>query len=285
MEKSKIAVVIDSTTALPKGMLEGLTIHSVPALIMWGKDQLRDGLDIQPAEFYRRLKQSTEMPSTSQASPNAFKNIYEDLLDKGHEVLAVTCSSKISGMYNSAVKAKEMLTNARVEVVDSLSGTMTIGLSLTRMLDAAKQGASLEKCRDILENALDHTGVLMTVDTLEFLHRGGRIGTAKKFLGSLIKLKPIIELVDGGFSGLEQVRTRGKALDRLVDLAVERIGDKKPVYVAAMHANAKDTAEDLIARVQDKIQHARTIVGEVSPVVGVHLGPGTVGLAYMAGVE
>jgi DegV family protein with EDD domain len=180
MEKSKIAVVIDSTTSLPKGMLEGLTIRSAPVLILWGEDQLRDGLDIQPAEFYQRLTKSDEMPSTSQASPITFKNIYEDLLDKGHEILAVTCSSKISGMYNSAVKAKEMLKSTRIEVVDSLSGTMTVGLSLTRMLDAAKEGASLEKCREILENALDHTGVLMTVDTLEFLHRGGRIGSAKK---------------------------------------------------------------------------------------------------------
>lgn len=284
MEKSKIAVVIDSTTSLPKGMLEGLTIRSAPVLILWGQDQLRDGLDIQPAEFYKRLTQSTEMPSTSQASPSTFKTIYEDLLEKGHDILAVTCSSKISGMYNSAVKAKEMLKNAKIEVVDSLSGTMTVGLSLTRMLEAAKEGASLEKCREVLENALEHTGVLMTVDTLEFLHRGGRIGGAKKFLGSLINLKPIIELVNGSFSGLEQVRTRGKALNRLVDLAVERIGEQKPVYIAAMHANAKDAAEELITQVQKKIEYANTIVAEVSPGVGVHLGPGTVGLAYMAGV-
>jgi DegV family protein with EDD domain len=284
MQGSKIAVVIDSTTNLPKGMLKGLTIRSVPALIVWGKEQLRDGIDIQPREFYKRLKQSLEMPSTSQASPLAFKQIYEELLEKGFEVLTVTCSSKLSGMYNSALKAKEMLNDARVDVLDSFSGTMTIGLSLTAMFEAAKQGASLEKCREVMENALKNTGALLTVDTLEFLHRGGRIGGAKKFLGSLLNLKPILEVADGSFAGLEQVRTRDKALNRLVEVAAERIGERKPVYIAAMHADALETAEKLAALVRERIEHAKTIVAEVSPAVGMHLGPGAVGLAYLAGV-
>jgi DegV family protein with EDD domain len=282
MKEPKVAVVIDSTTNLPKGMLKGLTLRSVPVLIIWGKDQLRDGVDIQPNEFYERLEEDSEMPSTSQASPSTFKTIYEELLAKGHEVLTVTCSSKLSGMYNSALKAKEMLKDARVEVIDSLSGTMPIGLSLAKILDSVKKGASLQTCRQEMEKALSQTGALLTVDTLDFLHRGGRIGGAKKFLGSLLNLKPIIELSDGGFAGLEQVRTRGKALTRLVDLTAERIGDRKSVYIAAMHANAKETAEELAVMISNKIKHAKTMVAEVSPGVGVHMGPGTVGLAYLA---
>jgi DegV family protein with EDD domain len=285
MEIPKIAVVIDSTTNIPKDMLKGLPIRSVPALILWGKEQLRDGIDIQPKEFYQRLKSSLVMPTTSQASPGVFKETFEDLLSKGYEVITVTCSSKLSGMYNSALKAKEMLKDARINVVDSLSGTMTIGLSVAAMFEAAKQGATVERCREVLENALANTGALLTVDTLEFLHRGGRIGGAKKFLGSLLNLKPILEVANGSFSGLEQVRTRGKALTRLVEVAAERIGDRRPVFIAAMHADAQQVAEELADRVREKIAHAKTIVAEVSPVVGMHLGPGTVGLAYLAGCE
>lgn len=284
MSETKIAVVIDSTTNLPEGMLQGLTIRSVPALILWGKEQLRDGIDIKPREFYSRLTKSKEMPTTSQASPETFKLIYEELLERGHEILTVTCSSKLSGMYHSALKAKEMLSDARIDVLDSLSGTMTIGLSLTAMFEAAQRGASLAKCREVMETALQNTGALLTVDSLEFLHRGGRIGSAKKYLGSLLNLKPILEVVDGSFAGLEQVRTRGKALGRLVELAAERIGERSPVQLAVMHADARETAEELAERVRQRFASAKTVVAEVSPVVGMHLGPGTVGLAYLAGV-
>lgn len=281
----KIAVVIDSTTTLPKGLLPGMKVRSAPAIIIWEGEELRDGVDIQPEAFFRRLADAKEMPTTSQASPMMFREIYADLLEKGYQILTVTISSKLSGMYSSAVQAKEMFKNAAIEVVDSLTGTMTIGWSLTKVLDAIKEGASLKKCRVVVENAVKNTGVLLTVETLEYLHRGGRIGGAQKFLGSALQLKPILEVVDGEFQGLEKVRTRSKALDRLVDLTLERIGDRRPVEIAALHANAEEVAKQLIEKVQARIEVARVAVTAVSPGVGVHLGPGTVGLAFLAGVE
>jgi len=260
-------------------------MRSAPAIIIWDGEELRDGVDIQADEFFQRLATAEEMPSTSQATPVMFKELYEDLHLRGFQILAVTISSKLSGMYSSAMQAKDMMKQARIEVVDSLTGTMTIGLSLTRMFEELKKGASLEKCRETLEHALSNTSVLLTVETLEFLHRGGRIGAASKFLGSALKLKPILEVVDGSFEGLEKVRTRTKALDRLVDLTIERIGDRRPVEIAALHANAEDVAHQLIEMIQDRIEITRTYVTSVSPGVGVHLGPGTVGLAFLAGVE
>jgi DegV family protein with EDD domain len=285
MMDSKIAVVIDSTTLIPEGILENLPIRSAPAIIIWEGEELRDGVDIQPRQFYTRLQKAKEMPTTSQASPHSFKKIFTELHAKGHEILAVTVSSKLSGMHESAVKAKEMLNEAKIEVVDSLSGTMTIGLSLQKMYSAIKAGASLQKGKQVLENALKNTGVLFTVDTLEFLHRGGRIGGAQRFLATAFRFKPILEVVNGRFEGVERVRTRKKSLERLVDLTIERIAGRKPVYIAAMHANAKEVAEELIEKVNQRMETARSFVSEVSPGVGVHLGPGTVGLAYLAGVE
>ncbi len=262
-----------------------MELKSAPAIIIWEGQELRDGVDIQADEFFQRLATAKEMPSTSQATPVMFQEIYEDLHLRGFQILAVTISSKLSGMYSSAIQAKDMMKQARIEVVDSLTGTMTIGLSLTRMFKELKKGASLEKCRETLEHALANTGVLLTVETLEFLHRGGRIGGASKFLGSALQLKPILELRNGGFEGLEKVRTRKKALERLVDLTIEQIGDRRPVEIAALHANAEDVAHQLIEMVQARIETAKTYVTAVSPGVGVHLGPGTVGLAFMAGVE
>ncbi len=282
--ESKIAVVVDSTTTLPDDLLPGLEVRTAPAMIIWGGEELRDGVDIQANEFYRRLAEAKVMPSTSQATPVMFKEIYEELLDEGYQILVVTISSKLSGMYSSAMQAKEMFPDANIEVVDSLTGTMTVGYALTKMHKALNEGADLRECKRVLEDAVKQTGILLTVETLDYLHRGGRIGTAQKFLGSALKLKPILEVTDGAFEGLERIRTRSKALHRLVDLTIERIGDRRPVHIAALHANAQEVAEQLIEMVKSKIDVLQTAVTAVSPAVGVHLGPGTVGLAFLAGV-
>jgi len=264
--ENKIAVVIDSTTALPKDYLPGMEIQVAPATIIWGGEELRDGVDIQPEEFFDRLAKAQEMPSTSQA-----------------KILVVTISSRLSGMYTSAIQAKEMFEDAKIEVVDSLTGTMTIGLSLGRVFKAIQAGASLQKCREVLENALANTGALLTVDTLEYLHRGGRIGTAQKYLGSALKLKPILEVVDGRLEGIEKVRTRSKALNKLVELTLDRIGDRRPVEIAALHANALDVAVELVEELKKRVEITASYITSVSPGVGTHLGPGTVGVTFLAG--
>jgi len=283
--ENKIAVVIDSTTTLPENYLPEMELQVAPAIIIWGDEELKDGVDIQPKEFFERLATAQVMPSTSQATPFMFQNIYSGLLEKGYQILVVTISSRLSGMYTSAVQAKEMFEDAKIEVVDSLTGTMTIGLSLRRVFDAIKAGASLQECRKVLENALANTGVLLTVDTLEFLHRGGRIGSAQKFLGSALKLKPILELVDGQLEGIEKVRTRSKALSRLVELVLDRIGERRPVEIAALHANAESVAEELVEELKKRLEISVSYVTSVSPGVGTHLGPGTVGVTFLAGGE
>ena len=123
------------------------------------------------------------------------------------------------------------------------------------------------------------------VDTLEFLHRGGRIGGAQRFLGTALNFKPILEVKDGAFEGLERVRTRVKALNRLVELLIERVGDRRPIHLGVLHANAQELAEDLLEMVSQKVDLAQSIISELCPAVGVHLGPGAVGLTFMAGIE
>lgn len=282
---TKVAIVTDSTTNLPEEMMTKYGVHSAPATIIWPGEELRDGIDIQPDDFYARLETSKEIPSTSQASPATFKAIYDELVAKGHDILSLVISQKLSGTYASALQAKEMLPEAQIEVVDSGTGAMALGWVIERVAEAAKAGADLIACKKMALNALKNTGILLMVDTLEYLHRGGRIGGAQRFLGTALNFKPILEVVDGVFEGLERVRTHEKALKRMVELVKERIDDRTPVHLAALHANAASTAERLLEQAKSTVQVAKSMISGVSPAVGTHLGPGTVGLAFLAGED
>lgn len=282
---AKVALVTDSTTYLPTEYLDKYAIHVVPAVVILSGEELRDGIDIQPDEFYTRLGTAKEMPSTSQPSPSAVKEVFEKLLAEGNDILGIFISSKFSGTYDSAEQARAMLANENIEVIDSLTGSMGAGWPILKAAQAALKGASLAECLAIAEKALDNVGVLLTIDTLEFLHRGGRIGGAQRFIGTALKFKPILEIVDGEFVGLERVRTRTKALNRLVELLEERIGRRSPVHLGVLHANALDTAKQLLDQASARVHPIETVISDVSPAVGVHLGPGTIGVAYMAGIE
>jgi DegV family protein with EDD domain len=282
---SKVALVTDSVTYLPKEYLERYPISVVPANIIWSGETLRDGVDIQPAEFYTRLSNAREMPGTSQASPQAFKEVYEALLAKGYDILGVFLSHKLSGIYDSAEQARRMLPGENIEIIDSLTGSMGAGWPILKAARAAVEGANLAECKAIVEIALDNVGILLLVDTLEFLYRGGRIGRAQRLMGAALNFKPILEVANGEFIGLERVRTHRKALKRLVELLQERIQGRSPVSLAALHANAHDVASELLENAIAKVNPVETLISDVSPAVGVHLGPGTVGLAFMAGVE
>jgi DegV family protein with EDD domain len=242
-------------------------------------------VDIQPSEFYTRLKTATVMPSTSQATVATFMKIFQGLLDQGYEILAILVSEKISGTINSATQAKAALpASASIEIVDSQTTAMALGFQLLAVARLLEKGASMSEARALAEKAVQHTGVVFTVDTLEFLHRGGRIGSGTRFLGTLLNFKPILEMRDGRIEAIERVRTRGKSLSRLVDLVEAQIGGRTPLRLAALHANAEADALRVLEEACTRMKVDESLLSIVSPVVGTHAGPGTVGLAYMAGM-
>jgi DegV family protein with EDD domain len=178
-----------------------------------------------------------------------------------------------------------MLTGANIENIDTLSASMGEGWPLLMAIQAAQEGKSLAECREVVKEACNYTGIILTVNTLEFLHRGGRIGGAQRLLGTALNFKPILEVNDGRIEPLERVRTRKKSLARLAELTIERVGDKRPVYMAAIHANAAQDAEQVLEVVAESLPLKARMVTSVAPTVGTHTGPGTVGIAYMAGYE
>ncbi len=282
---SKVALVTDSTGYIPKDLTDKYHITVAPQILIWGKENLEDGVDIQPAEFYSRLKKATVMPGSSQVTVTKFQEIFQHLLEQNYEVLAILISAKLSGTINSAEQAKAMLpAGAPVEIVDSNSTAMGMGYHVLAVARAVEDGASLSECVQLAKEATKHTGIFFAVDTLEFLHRGGRIGSATRFMGTLLNFKPILEVRDGLVEGVERVRTRSKSLDRIVELVEEQIAGRKPVRLATLHANAAEDARAVLEKATSRMGAVESIFSEVSPVIGAHAGPGTVGLCYMAGM-
>lgn len=283
---SKIAIVTDSTSYIPTDLVQKHNITVAPQVLIWDDKTYRDGIDIQSAEFFARLKTSKTMATTSQVSVADMQSIFQGLVDRGHEVLGMFISSKLSGTIQSATQAKDLMENAggKVTIIDTKSTAMAMGFQVLAVAHAANDGANLKDCLALAEKARENTGVFFAVDTLEFLHRGGRIGGAQRFLGTLLNMKPILALQDGRVEGLERIRTKNKAHERILELIVENTKGKSPIHLATLHANAADDAKNLLVKAEKELNLVESIFAELSPVVANHTGPGTVGLAYMAGM-
>ena len=283
---SKIAIVTDSTSYIPGDLVTKHNITVAPQVLIWDDKTYRDGVDIQSADFFARLKTSKTMATTSQVSVADVQSIFQGLVEKDYEVLGIFISSKLSGTIQSATQAKALMESAgdKVTVIDSNSTAMAMGFQALSAARAAQDGANLQDCVALAEKARQNTGLFFAVDTLEFLHRGGRIGGAQRFLGTLLNMKPILALDDGKVEGIERIRTKSKALDRVLELIMENTKGKSPVRIATLHANAPDEAKSLLAKAEKELNPVESIFSEVSPVIANHAGPGTVGLAYMAGM-
>jgi fatty acid kinase fatty acid binding subunit len=283
---SKVALVTDSTSYIPKDVRGKYPITVVPQVVIWEGQTYEDDVTITPEQFYTRLRTAKVMPSTSQASVVNMHKAFKGLIEQGYEVLGIFLSAKLSGTFQSAVLGRDELTSGKekVEYIDSNTTAMAMGFMVLTVARAAMEGASLADCKALAEKAREHVGVYLTVDTLEFLHRGGRIGGAQRFLGTALNLKPILAVEGGRVEAVERVRTRGKALDRLVELVAEKCAGKSPVHMATLHADAEADAKGLLDKITPLVKPVESVFAAVSPAVGANTGPGTVGLAWMAGM-
>lgn len=283
---SKVAIVTDSTSYIPRDLRSKYPITIVPQVVIWEGQTYEDDVTITPEELYTRLRTAKTMPSTSQVSVVNMHNAYSNLLEQGYDVLGIFLSQKLSGTWQSAQLAKEELKagKERVDFVDSETTAMALGFIAMHVAKAAMDGASLAECKALAEKARQHVGIYLTVDTLEFLHRGGRIGGAQRFLGTALNLKPILTVEGGRVEPVERVRTRGKALDRLVELVAEKCAGKSPVRMATLHADSAADAQVMLDKITPMVHPVESVFATISPAVGANTGPGTVGLAWMAGL-
>ncbi len=280
----KVKIITDSTAYLPKAIVKELSIEIIPLHVVWGDEMFRDGVEISPEEFYERLPKSEIMPTTSQPSPKEFSEIYKKYLDKGNDILSIHISSKLSGTVSSAEQAKTSLGIKNIEIIDSYLTSLGTGLQVIAAARAAKKGASLEECKKIVEDLKVKSHIYFLVSTLEFLKRGGRIGGAAALLGTALDLKPILTFNEGAIVSHGRVRTMKKAIVKIVDILEDIVGHKKPFYLGIAQATAPESAAllevEILKRYSSK-DFIEYVEGGLSPVIGVHAGPGALALCFI----
>jgi len=281
---NKVTIVTDSTANLPKETIADLPVEVVPLTLTWDGVTYRDGIDIFPDEFYARLRTSTTMPVTSQTNVATYSQMFTKLLGEGSSILVLPISSGISGSVFSAIQAKEEFPGAPIEILDTQLVSMALSFQVLTVARAAKAGASLEECKLLAEEAYKHIGVYFVVDTLKYLHAGGRIGGAKRFFGTALNIKPILMIDKGKIDAVKSVISKRKAIDAMIDLVEEGINGRTPVRISVFHAGAHDAAVEIMECTTKRFNPVESILSHVSPAVGSHVGPGTISIAYMAGM-
>lgn len=282
---TKIAVVTDSTAYLPPKSQLGLPIFTIPLHVIWGDETFKDNVDITPEVFYERLGTSKVMPSTSQPSPQEFIELYEKVAKEYDEILSIHISAKLSGTVDSALHAQKYLANKiKIEVIDSQSTSMGLGFLALMAARKIKSGENLQKTKGLIESARDRVKIFFILRTLEFLRRGGRIGSASALLGAALNLKPILMVDDGEIKPFVKVRTMQKALVKLSEIFKSTVSGRTPVHLAIIHAGAQSDAEFLQNEIKKQLEKndlAELVNAGISPVIGTHAGPGAVGICFL----
>ena len=274
---TQITILTDSTCDIPPALLERYHIAVVPLCVIWGHEELRDGQDIDTPTFYTRLAQDPCHPQTSQPTPAAFAEAVRRA--DAEQALIITLTSALSGTYEAAVQAQAML-DCPVHVVDSRSLSMGLGWQVLAAARERERGGSMAAMIAAAEQVRDRLSLLLTLNTLEYLHRGGRIGTAAKLLASAVQLKPVLEVdhVTGALQVAGKIRTRRKALTNLVEETFARLDHARPMRVAVLHGGALEDAQTLVEAVKRRVQPLELILAQITPALGVHGGPGAVGI-------
>jgi DegV family protein with EDD domain len=280
--KRRVAVVTDSTAYLPPELVQKYDIHVVPQVLMLDGKMWRDGVDIDPPAFYELLRSTSSFPTTSQVSRVDFQNLFTELSQEVEGIAAILVSADISGTIDSARAAAEDLPDVAIEIVDSRGISMKLGFPLLAAAKVAAAGGDLQAVTDAARALIPKTRLYFLVETLEYLHRGGRIGGASKLIGSALNLKPVLEFWDGTVQSVAKIRTRRKALDKVYDLIEEQLAGKDNVHMAVLDIASPEEAAEFMEQLTARFQPVEMLKVECSPVVGAHAGPGTVGVAFYA---
>lgn len=280
---SQVRIVTDSSAYLPREIIAQYPIEVVPLILNWDGKSYRDGVDILPDEFYTRLKHSDTIPTTSQSTEADYLDTCKSILDEGDDVLILPISSGISGSVYSAFQAKERLKSDRIEVLDTKLVSMALGFMVLAAARASVAGATLAEAKKVAEEAYPRIGVYFTVDTLTYLQKGGRINTAARLLGSMLSVKPVLAIQDGKIELVASVMTRKKAIEKMVELVETDVAGRHPLHISVFHALIRDEAQELQDSLVKKFAADEAILSDVSPVIGTHVGPGTISIAYMVG--
>ena len=277
----KVIVVTDSNATVPEALVQKLDIRIVPILLNLDGRSYRDGIDLTPGEFYHLLRTGKHTPTTSAPSVGDFLRVYAAAARESAGIVAIHLPPQLSAIYNAAVLASQLVDGAPIRVVNSRSATMAQGFVVLEAARAAAAGADLDAVVARAEEMAAKVQFYATLETLEYLHRGGRIGGAAALVGSALQIKPIVHLVNGRVEPFAKPRTRRKAIQCMLQALAEYVGDR-PIHAAVMQAGAVQEAEEFRQRVAERFDCVELYVTEFTPVMGAHTGPGLLGVAFYA---
>ena len=267
-----VRIVTDSVADLPPEVAGELGITVIPLNVRFGIEVYRDGIDLTAEQFYEKLRHSGTMPVTSVPSPGTFAEAYDKLAEETDEILAIILTSKLSGTYEVALQSIGLMKKkCRVEVIDSQLAVMAQGFVVIKAAKAAQTGASFDEIVEVARKTIPRANLLATFDTLEYLRRGGRIGHAQAFLGSMLKVNPLITLKDGIVEPAGRTRSRAQSIERLYSFAMSYTSIEE---IAVEDTACPDEAEALVDRISSKFPKERIYRSKMTPVIGTHTGPG-----------
>lgn len=278
----KIVVITDSSAYLPGEVMGELPIAVIPLWLMWDEESYQDGIDIHPSEFYQRLEKSKTLPTSSQPSAQEFGVFFKKVTQDADAIVNVLVSAQISGTIASAQSAMAEHPDMDIRLVDSNSSAMGLGLCVLAAGRAAAEGKSVDEVVAAATEMSQKVYTLFVVDTLEYLFKGGRISGGKHLLGTALNIKPILHFEDGKIKPHSQARTKRKALAQLLEIVEERLDGKQMYEAAIMDVNTPDEGDAVAEMVRERFAPSMLHRSGVSPVVGTHVGPGTVGIAFYA---
>jgi len=283
---NKVAVVTDSTACLPKDLAKQHNIIIVPMSIICDGKAYRDEVDITPTEVYRLLENGGVLPTTSAPPPGAYVDAFRELGSKAEGILCITLAQSLSTVFQSATQAKEIvresLPDTQIVIMDSRNAVGAQGLIVLAAARAAASGATLEEVMQIAENTISKVSLMGLLDSLEYLARGGRIPRAAAWVGGMLKFKPIFTLSNGKPSLLTAARTRSHGVERMLTMMRHKVKGRELRQIIVMHANVLNEAEKLKERLCAEFSSTEVYIKDFSPVMGVHTGPGVLGIAFCA---
>ena len=277
-----IKIVTDSTSYIPEEFINKYDISVVSLNVIMNGESIRE-VDLDNETFYSKMEESTEIPSSSQPSPDEIYNTFENIIKEGNSIVGIFISLNMSGTVSSANLIKNMLLEkyptAHIEIVDSRSNCMQMGYVAIEAAKAAAAGKSMEEVIDVCTSVINNSRFLFTPDTLDYLKKGGRIGGASALLGTLFQIKPILTVCDGKTTVFTKVRTKKKAVDTLVTTLVNDLQGKELGGVIVHHINCQDEGLSLAAKIKKQLG-VDVQIDTIGPIIGLHVGPGSIGVAY-----
>ncbi|MGM0409621.1 MAG: DegV family protein [Bacillota bacterium] len=277
----KIKIFTDSCSDLPDEILNKYNIEMISTPVNFGAERYKDRSDLKPKDFYKKLNESDEIPNTSRISPTIFMNKFEKALAEGYKVLSINFSSELSGIFESAVIAKNNINSEDIKVIDSKSASTGFGLSVLKAARAKEEGKSFEEIIKITKNSCEHMEHIFAVGSLEMLKRGGRISSPKAFVANVLNIKPILHFENGKIKPLDKVRGKKRMFKFLLDIMEKRGHNLDEQIIGLNYSANKELAEKLKEKIQEKYDIPEFFISEIGAAIGSHVGHNTVSVFFM----